>query len=108
MLKKDKNNLEIEEILFLKGKVSRIVSDFCIDNLSNQIIEALKDDLKKAKGIIINFEIHPTVSLHLINDVMQNIQNIINPNCKISYNTVSSTFVEDKKIASVGIVLFGL
>ena len=64
--------------------------------------------MKNAKGIIINFEIHPSISLHLINHVMQTIENTINPNCKVVLNTISSTFIEDKKMVSVGVVLVGL
>jgi cell division GTPase FtsZ len=91
MIEKNKKDLEIEQILSIKGRVSGIVADFNIDNLSNEILEILKDDLKNAKGIIINFEIHPSVSLHLINNVMQTIENTINPNCKVILNTISST-----------------
>ena len=64
--------------------------------------------LSNAKGIIINFEIHPSISLHLINNVMQTIENTINPNCKVILNTISSTFIEDMKMVSVRVILVGL
>jgi cell division GTPase FtsZ len=108
MTEKNKTDLEIEQILSIKGRVSGIVADFNVDNLSNEILEALKGDLKNAKGIIINFEIHPFVSLYLINNVMQTIENRINPDCKVILNTISSTFIEDKKMGLVRVVLVGV
>lgn len=83
-----KNDLQV--ILSKIGKVSGCVKVFNLDTITTDIKNEFSDELKSAKGIWMEFEILPTTSLFVINDIMGFINENIDEECEVIFETVSN------------------
>ena len=83
-----KNDLQV--ILSKIGKVSGCVKVFNLDTITTDIKSEFSDELKSAKGIWMEFEILPTTSLFVINDIMGFINENIDEECEVIFETVSN------------------
>ena len=83
-----KNDLQV--ILSKIGKVSGCVKVFNLDTITTDIKNEFSDELKSAKGIWMEFEILPTTSLFFINDIMGFINENIDEECEVIFETVSN------------------
>ena len=83
-----KNDLQV--ILSKIGKVSGCVKVFNLDTITTDIKNEFSDELKSAKGIWMEFEILPTTSLFVINDIMGFINENIDEECAVMFETVSN------------------
>jgi cell division GTPase FtsZ len=70
--------------------VSGCVKVFNLDTITTDIKNEFSDELKSAKGIWMEFEILPTTSLFVINDIMGFINENIDEECEVIFETVSN------------------
>ena len=63
---------------------------FNLDTITTDIKNEFSDELKSAKGIWMEFEILPTTSLFVINDIMGFINENIDEECEVIFETVSN------------------
>ena len=81
-----KNDLQV--ILSKIGKVSGCVKVFNLDTITTDIKNEFSDELKSAKGIWMEFEVLPTTSLFVLNDIMGFINENIDEECEVIFETV--------------------
>ena len=81
---------DLQAILSKIGKVSGCVKVFNLDTITTDIKNEFSDELKSAKGIWMEFEILPTTSLFVINDIMGFINENIDEECEVIFETVSN------------------
>ena len=105
-----KNDLQdLQTILSKIGRVAGYVKVFNVeDNITSDIQNEFSDELKRAKGIWVEFEILPTSSIVVVNDVMCFINDNIDENCEVIFGTaVNENLVENTvkcKILFTGLV----
>ena len=86
-----RNDLQDLQIILSKiGRVTGYVKVFNVDdnNVTADMKNEFSDELKSAKGIWVEFEISPTISLFLINDIMGFINDNIDENSEIIFRTI--------------------
>lgn len=96
-----KNNFQdLQTILSKIGRVAGYVKVFNVDdnNVASDMKNEFSDELKSAKGIWVEFEISPTISLFLINDIMGFINDNIDENCEIIFGTIINKDMTEKTI----------
>ena len=85
----DLENLrDLHTILSKIGKVAGYVKVFNVeDNITSDIQNEFSNEVKSAKGIWVEFEILPTSSISVVNDVMCFINDNIDENCEVIFTT---------------------
>lgn len=81
---------DLQTILSKIGKVTGCVKVFNIDTIISDIKNDFSNEIKNAKGIWMEFEILPSTPLLVLNDIMSFINNNIDENCEVVYETVVS------------------
>ena len=79
---------DLQTILSKIGKVAGCVKVFNIENIVLDIKNEFSNELKSAKGIWMEFEILPTTPLFILNEIMTFINDNIDENCEVIYETV--------------------
>lgn len=93
------NNLQDLQVILSKiGKVSGCVKVFNLDTMATEIKNEFTNELKTAKGIWMEFEILPTTSLFVINDIMGFINENIDEDCEVMFETISSEDVLENTV----------
>ena len=84
-----RNDLQdLQTILSKIGKVAGYVKVFNVeDNITSDIQNEFSNEVKSAKGIWVEFEILPTSSISVVNDVMCFINDNIDENCEVIFTT---------------------
>ena len=79
---------DLQTILSKIGKVAGYVKVFNVeDNITSDIQNEFSNEVKSAKGIWVEFEILPTSSISVVNDVMCFINDNIDENCEVIFTT---------------------
>lgn len=88
---------DLQTILSKIGKVAGYVKVFNVDdNITSDIQKEFSNEVKSAKGIWVEFEILPTTSLFIINEIMSFINDNIDENCEVIFGTaVNESLVEN-------------
>ena len=97
-LNTEKNDLQdLQTILSKIGRVAGYVKVFNVeDNITSDIQKEFSNEVKSAKGIWVEFEILPTTSLFIINEIMSFINDNIDENCEVIFGTaVNESLVEN-------------
>ena len=100
------NLTDYKTILSYKGKIGGDINSCKIDEFSN-CLESLKDDILKAKAIIINFQIHKEQEFLIINDFMAKIHTLSNDDAEIIFDTGQTNNIDIDSIC-YQIILTGL
>ncbi len=79
---------DLQTILSKIGKVAGCVKVFNIDTITSDIKNEFSNEMKSAKGIWMEFEILPSIPLLILNDIMTFINNNIDENCEVLFETV--------------------
>lgn len=100
---------DLQTILSKIGKVAGYVKVFNVDdNITSDIKNEFSNEIKSAKGIWVEFEILPTSSLFIINEIMSFINENIDENCEVIFGTaINEDLVENSvkcKILFTGLV----
>ncbi len=100
---------DLQTILSKIGKVAGYVKIFNVeDNITSDIKNEFSNELKAAKGIWVEFEILPTTSLFIVNDIMGFINDNCDENCEVIFGTaINEDLVENSikcKILFTGLV----
>ena len=84
-----RNDLQdLQTILSKIGRVAGYVKVFNVeDNITSDIQNEFSNEVKSAKGIWVEFEILPTSSISVVNDVMCFINDNIDENCEVIFTT---------------------
>lgn len=98
---------DYKTILAHKGKIIGVVDSSNINELVNSLDETIKENLKKAKGVLINFGIHKDQSLFAINDLMSEIHDLINDETEIIFTTEQNSS-DDKDNITYQMIITGL
>ena len=79
---------DLQTILSKIGRVAGYVKVFNVeDNITSDIQNEFSNEVKSAKGIWVEFEILPTSSISVVNDVMCFINDNIDENCEVIFTT---------------------
>ena len=103
------NLQDLQVILSKIGKVAGYVKIFNVeDNITSDIKNEFSNELKAAKGIWVEFEILPSTSLFIVNDIMGFITYNCGDNSEVLWGTaISEHHVENSikcKILFTGLV----
>lgn len=79
---------DLQTILSKIGKVAGCVKVFDMNTIALDIKNEFSNELKNAKGIWMEFEILPNVSIFTINEIMDFISKDIDEDCEVVFETV--------------------
>jgi cell division GTPase FtsZ len=105
MLKQDKNSSQelpidykdSQEIFLKQGKIIGSVKLFDvinIENITKEIKNEFREEIKKAKGILIHFESFNDISLFTINDFISSVREDTFFDCKVVFGTKRNHNIE--------------
>lgn len=105
MSKQDKNSSQelpidyqdFQEILSKQGKIIGSVKLFDvinIENITKEIKNEFREEIKKAKGILIHFESFNDISLFTINDFISSIRENTSFDCEVVFGTKKNHNIE--------------
>ncbi|CAM3601310.1 hypothetical protein [Arcobacter aquimarinus] len=90
---------DLQTILSKIGKVAGYVKVFSLDdNIALDVQNEFSNELKSAKGVWIEFEILPTVSIFTINDIMSFFNEKIDEDCEIIFKTTINENMPENKV----------
>lgn len=89
---------DFQTILSKIGKIAGYVKVFDIDNLNYEISNEFNNEMKSAKGILVEFEILPTASLFVINDFMGFINDNAKSDCEIIFGVTNNENMLENKV----------
>jgi len=99
---------DFQTILSKIGKIAGFVKVFNIDELNSETVSEFSNEIENAKGILVEFEILPTVSLFVINEFMSFINDYAKSDCEIIFGVnTNENMLENKvkcKILFTGLV----
>lgn len=98
---------DYKAILSKEGRITGIVSSYEKDGFYESLDESIIMDLKKAKGVLINFTIHKKQSLFIINDMMCCIHNYTNEKAEIIFSTDQVIDIDEDRV-KYQIIITGL
>jgi len=115
MTNKNESNSDIhidftdyKEILNYRGRISGYHYDVMkLDELEKEINDTVIDDLKNAKGILIEFKINQKESLFALNNILISIQESVNNDVEVIFGTKIYSIINLGEI-SCKILLTGL
>ena len=94
-----KNDLQDLQIILSKiGKIAGCVKVFDIDDLNSETISEFSYEIENAKGILVEFEILPTVSLFVINEFMSFINHNTKSDCEIIFGVITNENMPENKV----------
>ncbi|QKF77343.1 hypothetical protein [Arcobacter defluvii] len=88
---------DFQEILLKQGKIIGIVKLFDvinIENITKEIKNEFREEIKKAKGILIHFESCNDISLFTINDFISSVRENTSFDCKVVFGTKRNHSIE--------------
>ena len=94
-------------ILSKEGRIEGIVSSCNKDEFYESLDESIKMSLKKAKGVLINFEINREQSLFLVNDIMKDFTELTNDETEVMFMTDINNII-NKDLLGYRIIITGL
>jgi cell division GTPase FtsZ len=105
-------NTDLQDLQVILSKIGKVAGYVKIFNVEDDVTSDLKNEfsteLKAAKGIWVEFEILPSTSLFIINDIMGFINDNIDENCEVIFATkTNEDLVENSvkcKILFTGLV----
>jgi cell division protein FtsZ len=89
---------DFQTILSKIGKIAGCVKVFDIDDLNYETISEFSNEIQNAKGILVEFEILPTVSLFVINDFMSFINDNTKSDCEIIFGVTTNENMPENKV----------
>lgn len=90
---------DFQTILSKIGKVAAYVKVFSLDdNITLDVQNEFSNELKSAKGVWIEFEILPTISIFTINDIMSFFNEKIDEDCEIILKTTINENIPENKV----------
>lgn len=106
----DHINLDLDDykiILSHKGRVSFVNNSCKISKFVSNIYKTIKNDLIKAKGVLIKFGIHKEQDFLVINDLIAKINDFINEDADVIFSTYQSVN-KDVEIIEYQIIISGI
>ena len=95
-------NTELQDLQIILSKIGRVagyVKVFNIDdNIKFDIKNEFSNEMKTAKGIWVEFEILPTTSLFIVNDIMNFINDNIDENCEVIFSTQTNENIVENSV----------
>ena len=92
-------NTDLQVILSKIGKVAGYVKIFNVeDNITSDIKNEFSNELKAAQGIWVEFEILPSTSLFIVNDIMGFINDNCDENCEVIFTTKTNEDLVENSI----------
>lgn len=98
---------DYKTILSHRGNIEGIVDSCNINDFIDFLDTTLKNSMSKAKGILINFKIHESQSLFLINDFMSKVYDLANADAEVVFATEQNNY-DDKDLIGFEIIITGL
>ena len=90
---------DLQVILSKIGKVAGYVKIFNVeDNITSDIKNEFSNELKAAKGIWVEFEILPSTSLFIVNDIMGFINDNCDEKCEVIFTTKTNEDLVENSI----------
>ena len=89
---------DLQIILSEIGKIAGFVKVFNIDELNSETISEFSYEIENAKGILVEFEILPTVSLFVINEFMSFINHNTKSDCEIIFGVTTNENMPENKV----------
>ncbi len=89
---------DLQTILSKMGKITGCVKVFDIADLNYETISEFSNEIQNAKGILVEFEILPTVSLFVINDFMSFINDNAKSDCEIIFGVTTNENIPENKV----------
>ena len=89
---------DFQTILSKIGKIAGFVKVFNIDELNSETISEFSYEIENAKGILVELEILPTVSLFVINEFMSFINHNTKSDCEIIFGVTTNENMPENKV----------
>mgnify|MGYP000855954984 CR=1 FL=1 len=89
---------DFQTILSKIGKIAGYVKVFDIAELNHETISEFSYEIENAEGILVEFEILPTVSLFVINEFMSSINDNAKSDCEIIFGVATNENIPENKV----------
>lgn len=89
---------DYQTILLHKGKIDGLVSNCKVEDFMSSLSEDLKVSLKKAKGVVVEFEHHNDLSVSIIGSLVEELNAFIDINSDMIFGTKQNDTLQKNMI----------